>query len=252
MWVLLSIKDGLYASSLSLVDRVIFLSGRILLTTRSDMYTVIWRKIQGNQRGITGLETAIIMIAFVVVASVFAYVVLSAGLFASQKSQESVYAGIKTAQNTIEMKGALIAVSETPGVAGSISQFTFTLTNSGSGSIQDFTPPDPDATGRCADGSQNKVVISYVDPYQKVDDLFWTMTKVGASSADNILDKGEIFQITVGSDVAGAGGGNLVDALGIPLSINTTFTLEVKPPVGATLILERTTPCYIDPVISLH
>ncbi len=34
-----------------------------------------------QQRGITGIETAIILIAFVIVASVFAYVVLSAGLF---------------------------------------------------------------------------------------------------------------------------------------------------------------------------
>ena len=38
-----------------------------------------------GEKGITGLETAIILIAFVVVASVFAYTVLSAGLFASQK-----------------------------------------------------------------------------------------------------------------------------------------------------------------------
>ena len=39
-----------------------------------------------NQRGITGLETAIILIAFVVVASVFAsvfaFTVLSTGVFA--------------------------------------------------------------------------------------------------------------------------------------------------------------------------
>ncbi|HUV53535.1 MAG TPA: archaellin/type IV pilin N-terminal domain-containing protein, partial [Dehalococcoidia bacterium] len=39
-----------------------------------------------DERGITGLETAIILIAFVVVASVFAYTVLSAGIFSSQKA----------------------------------------------------------------------------------------------------------------------------------------------------------------------
>lgn len=33
-----------------------------------------------DQRGITGLETAIVLIAFVVVASVFAFAVLSTGL----------------------------------------------------------------------------------------------------------------------------------------------------------------------------
>ena len=36
-----------------------------------------------DQRGITGLETAIILIAFVVVASVFAYTVLSAGVLSA-------------------------------------------------------------------------------------------------------------------------------------------------------------------------
>jgi len=40
-----------------------------------------FRKIRDKQEGITGLKTAIILIAFVIVASVFAYVVLSAGLF---------------------------------------------------------------------------------------------------------------------------------------------------------------------------
>ena len=38
-----------------------------------------------SERGITGLETAIILIAFVVVASVFAFTVLSMGIFASER-----------------------------------------------------------------------------------------------------------------------------------------------------------------------
>jgi flagellin FlaB len=207
-----------------------------------------------NQKGITGLETAIILIAFVVVASVFAYVVLSAGLFASEKSQESVYSGLKTTQNTIEMKGALIAKAESEGTNGVLSQLSFSVANAGAGGMQDFTPPlTTGIDGRCPTGSQNKVVITYVDQYQKIDDLFWTMTKIGASGPDYILDTGEIFQITIGSDVAGAGGGNMVNALTVhPLSVNTQFTLEVKAPLGATLILERTTPAFIDHVMSLH
>ena len=38
-----------------------------------------------DQRGVTGLETAIILIAFVVVASVFAFTVLSTGIFSAPK-----------------------------------------------------------------------------------------------------------------------------------------------------------------------
>ena len=55
-----------------------------------------------DQRGITGLETAIILIAFVVVASVFAFTVLSTGIFASERSKETVFSGIEEAQSTLE------------------------------------------------------------------------------------------------------------------------------------------------------
>ena len=46
-----------------------------------------------NQRGITGLETAIILIAFVVVASVFAFTVLRTGVLASERAKESILPG---------------------------------------------------------------------------------------------------------------------------------------------------------------
>ena len=65
------------------------------------------------ERGITGLETAIILIAFVVVAAVFAYTVISAGMFATQKSQESVHSGLKEAQGGVELKGATIGTNGT-------------------------------------------------------------------------------------------------------------------------------------------
>ena len=37
------------------------------------------RRVSRDERGITGLETAIILIAFVVVATVFAFIVLTTG-----------------------------------------------------------------------------------------------------------------------------------------------------------------------------
>ena len=41
------------------------------------------RQILEERSGITGLETAIVLIAFVVVSSVFAFAALSTGLFSS-------------------------------------------------------------------------------------------------------------------------------------------------------------------------
>lgn len=64
-----------------------------------------------DQRGITGLETAIILIAFVVVASVFAYTVLSAGIFSAEKGKEAVHAGLSTARSSMELVGSVKATS---------------------------------------------------------------------------------------------------------------------------------------------
>ncbi|MGA9142077.1 MAG: archaellin/type IV pilin N-terminal domain-containing protein, partial [Methanocella sp.] len=47
-----------------------------------------------NDAAFTGLEAAIVLIAFVVVAAVFSYVMLGAGFFTSQKSKEVVHTGV--------------------------------------------------------------------------------------------------------------------------------------------------------------
>ncbi len=60
-------------------------------------------------RGVTGLETAIILIAFVVVASVFAYAVLSVGIFAAGVSKQAVHSGVGAAASNIELVGSMKA-----------------------------------------------------------------------------------------------------------------------------------------------
>ena len=85
-----------------------------------------------------------------------------------------------------------------------------------------------------------------------MNDLYWTVTKLGNSDSDSLLEKNEKFEITVGSSANGTGGGNLIDALGTDLTINKTFNLEVLTPVGAVLTIERTTPAYIDTIMNLH
>ncbi len=78
--------------------------------------------LRKDQRGITGLETAIVLIAFVVVASVFAYAVITTGLFSSEKAQTSAQAGVEAAKSTMSPKGSMILAEAystgVPSVAG--------------------------------------------------------------------------------------------------------------------------------------
>ena len=68
-----------------------------------------WRILGKDQRGITGLETAIVLIAFVVVASVFAFAVLSTGLLSSEKSKETVLGALSETSSTLTIRGEIIA-----------------------------------------------------------------------------------------------------------------------------------------------
>jgi len=214
----------------------------------------MYNKYFKHEKGITGLETAIILIAFVVVAAVFAYTALSAGLFSTQKAQEAVYSGLKEAQSTLELRGGIVATAGTPGATGTIKQLTFVVSNALGGDPIDFTEPSPatDNTGTAATGSSNKVVINYIDSAQTVTNLFWTCVPLGTNDSDDLLETGEKFQITVGSDDESQDGGNLLDALTTALSVNDTFTLEIMTNAGAVITIERTTPAYIDLKMNLH
>jgi archaeal flagellin FlaB len=194
------------------------------------------RRLFSKQQGITGIETAIILIAFVIVASVFAYVVLSAGLFSTQKAKEAIHAGLDEARSTIEVKGNMYGRM----VSSVLTEVSFTLATTTGGDMIDFTPPS-------AGNITNKVVISYSDAYQMFSSLNWTLTKLNTDSADNLLDSNELFLITVDLTPVSA---NISDEKK-PRPYHR-FSIEVKPPVGAVLILERTIPARVDEIINLY
>jgi flagellin FlaB len=196
----------------------------------------LMRRLLGNQQGITGIETAIILIAFVIVASVFAYVVLSAGLFSTQKAKEAIHAGLDEARSTIEVKGNMYGTM----VNSVLTQVCFTVATTTGGDMIDFTPPT-------AGNYTNKVVISYSDAYQLFTSLNWTLTKLNTAATDNILDSNELFLITVDLTAISA---NVTDEK--KPGPYHRFSLEIKPPVGAVLILERTIPARVDEIVNLY
>jgi archaeal flagellin FlaB len=204
------------------------------------------KRIYGQQKGITGLETAIILIAFVVVAAVFAYTVLSAGLFATQKSQEAVYSGLERTQSTMELKSSVVAKASVAPDTAKIGQLIFTLAIATGGESIDFTAPGN--TGGMATGD-NYVTISMSDKNQRVDNLAWTRGAVGIDNSNNLLEPNEQFEITIGG---ASGNGDLVDALTTDLVANSTFLVEIKTAKGAVMSFERTLPGYINLINDLH
>jgi flagellin FlaB len=231
-----------------------------------------------SEKGITGLETAIILIAFVVVASVFAFTVLSTGIFASERSKETVFAGLEEAKSSIEPRGSVIAYKgrvDTDSTTDTIYKISFVVSNAVSGEPVDLTPPytaddsltDPDIVA----SAEYRTVISFTDSNQYLSDVPWSVSWVGNANSDSLLEEGEKAEITVwlltrdittastptasngvdyysAADVNGARGMLSTDTI---IGTNDQFTIEVKPESGAVLTVQRTAPSRLDTIMDL-
>ena len=60
------------------------------------------------------------LIAFVVVAAVFSYVVLGAGFFTTQKAQETIYKGVEQSTTNILIKGGMYGIATANGPITSV------------------------------------------------------------------------------------------------------------------------------------
>lgn len=189
------------------------------------------KRIRKEEDGITALETAIILIAFVVVASVFAFTMLSAGTFSTERGKEAIYAGLSEVRSSMEVKGSVIATSAVTGTAGTVDEIIFTVS-----SILGGEPVNLN------EGANSVVVIEYRDATQRIAIDDWSVNWLGNHNGNGLLEAGELAEITVPLD------GNLDTDLGI----NTSFVIEIKPPSGAVLNLQRTTPAWMEEVMDLQ
>ena len=196
------------------------------------------RNLHKDERGMTGLETAIILIAFVTVAAVFGYAVLSAGLFSAERGKETIYAGLQQAKSNLELSGSVVAKSTNN---STVSNVLITVRNAISGQPIDMTPCD--GTG----SATNKCVISISTQADYLNNIKWTKTAIGSADTDNLLEQGEQFELLI--DTADLGTGK---ALSTALAANGSFSVQIKPNLGSTITIQRTLPAQIDPVMDLH
>ena len=64
-----------------------------------------------SRRGMVGIEAAIVLIAFVIVAAALAFVVLNMGFFTTQRSQQVISSGLSEASTSLEVDGSVLAYS---------------------------------------------------------------------------------------------------------------------------------------------
>jgi flagellin FlaB len=182
------------------------------------------------ESGFTGLEAAIVLIAFVVVAATFSYVVLGAGFFTTQTAQSTVHTSVAQASSSLEIVGNVYGVKANGGNYLSYANVTVALTAGG-------TPVDV-----------SQMVVSYSDnngghvPNLTYVEGTTNCPTAGGANTGNWCIGQKINNVTRGAQLDN--NAQMIIMVGLPATAtpNTKISINFQPAVGAVLPISRTIP----------
>ena len=172
----------------------------------------------------TGLEAAIVLIAFVVVAAVFSYVILGAGFYTTQKAQETVYKGVEQATTNVQLIGNVYGLTSGTSEIDTI-KFSINLAPGA---------PSVDLRGlnivyAKQDASVLKI-IQHANSTQEASTDYFTSKVNGVGSNVDSLTGTQQVEITF-----------MVD----PIGPSEKISLEIRPGVGAALPFTKVAPASL-------
>jgi len=189
------------------------------------------------RKGIVGIEAAIVLIAFVIVAAALAFVTLNMGFFTTQKSKEAMGSSLKEASSALEVDGSVLGKTDTDN--GQLVAVAIPLKLSSgknpidlSKTIVTIRTPDKAVTLTDIDIKNswtNNDPFNYTGPA-----AFLGYVNDEDGAADDLLETNEKWFLVINF--------NNNSVLGGGLSAYTTFVVEIKPPTGAPLTVERMVP----------
>jgi len=212
-----------------------------------------------KKRGIVGIEAAIVLIAFVIVAAALAFVALNMGLFTTQKSKEVIGKGLGEASTALEVDGSALGISNSTHIV----EVSVPIKTSAGVSAVDLSPSRT-SIGVIVAGTSFENIYNNILYYNGTDQYLYYAngTKFSASALsdlstntianaiwstdpsspqayvvilknvnyDSVLEFSEKAIVLINLGTANA------------LPPYGKLSVEIRPPEGAPLTLERTMP----------
>jgi len=222
-----------------------------------EISTKLWKRhgrAHTRMRAIVGIESAIVLIAFVVVAAALAFVVLNMGFFTTQRSKETIGSGLAQASSSIEIDGTVLAQVDTDD--GYVKCMVVPIRLSAGQKPVDLTPGKSTISvwvvGKAAylqvysstytnveelgaDGMDINSICQNVTGSGQVNAIIvWTTP----NNEDEVLDPGEKALIVIGFNGIEYGGEPIPSAYDV-------VKVELKVPIGAALTIERSVPASL-------
>lgn len=189
------------------------------------------------KKGIVGIEAAIVLIAFVIVAAALAFVVINMGMYTTQKSKEVMQQGLNEATTALEVDGSVLGYGDNTG----ITSIYIPLKVSPGQLAVDFSNDKIDIVINLPDGAYSKI-NSGNDPETANRPVNYSLLAPTANlkpvakvyiiqgDEDSVLEPGEKFLLVIGLPSSNV------------LTVYQKFTVEIRPLQGAPLVIERAIP----------
>lgn len=191
-----------------------------------------------DETGLTGLEGAVILIAFVIVASVFSFTILGSGFFVTGTAQDVVYAGVDQSSSSLMVMGDVYGYRASGREA--VDMLRFTVRPSAGG-------------GKPMDLSESTLTYATQDTI-----LSLAPSSPLVSTVPPLPGRWSVY------DISGPGGGDAPvieggESVTIVVRVPETdaavpgeaFMVTLVPPAGTALTVSRTVPSRITDVVIL-
>ena len=214
------------------------------------------KNIYFDDRGITGLETAIILIAFSVVAAVFAFTVMTTGRVSTEKAKTTAQAGIAEASSTFAPKGAVVAKGDTAHLPPFVYKIFMQVTLATGATDASIDPKDL-AFIYTDDNQRHSIKANALVTDSGIIHSV-SISKIVGTNPVTLLREGEVAEIEITLNETHVGVGPHRVSLSLPcngctqLEANQQFRIEIIPPAGGSLIIARKTPPGIQKVMNLE
>jgi len=201
-----------------------------------------------NRKAMTGLETAIILVAFVITAAAFAFVVLNMGFLTAEKAQSVISAGMTEASSSMLTDSGIVAQFNIPdgGTQADIDLYKLTFY------IKLSQGHEP------IDLSSDKMVGTYTNSrchgtiYSSAVANATIMTIKGVNSdGDQLLETGEKFKVTIDFTQLLMGDVDPVQTVQRDVYAHPyeEFRIELRPSAGAVLAIEKQIPAVYSTIM---
>lgn len=192
-----------------------------------------WSRIsRSGEAGVTGMEAALTLMVFVVISTAFAAVALAAGVFELEERRPSVRAALEDASANVQVSGSLFARDvnadgNLEAADGDGLLVTLSLVAGGTSVSLDRT------------AHANRLVVNLVDSEARSADVSYTPRWV-LGDGDLLLESGELAELHIPLPP------------GMALDRGEEFSLAIIPSAGGSLVVSRTIPVAIGPIVNLH